>query len=83
MLPLLSEAPFLLYNGTRMREYTHRRNRNGYAISGGAVLNGSRERRIDRILAGMILSIGFIVLGALSYFIVSGRLLAIWMQQSI
>lgn len=63
-----------------MREYTHRRNQNGYAISGGVVLNGSRERRIDRILAGMILSIGFIVLGALSYFIVSGRLLAIWMQ---
>ena len=46
-------------------------------------MNGSRERRVDRILTGMILSTGFIMLGALSYFIVSGRLLAIWMQQAI
>ena len=53
------------YNGQRMREMNY-------------YFDDNRNQRIGRRCAWMILSIGLLATGMLSYLVVSGRLLQMW-----
>ena len=66
------------YNGQRMREINYRKGRSVESASGMAVLDNDREQRIGRRCTEVILSLGLLASGILTYLVLSGRLLSIW-----
>lgn len=65
------------YNGQRMRDLQKRNSRSGYDISGTVILKGNRHA--DRICIGTIGVMGLICLTIITYMVVSGTLLEMWM----
>lgn len=61
----LEKQSAMSYNGQRMREMNY-------------YFDDNRNQRIGRRCAWVILSIGLLATGMLSYLVVSGRLLQMW-----